>query len=254
MESTVDLPWSMRENSNRYFLKMKKKLILIVLLITLFLFSVYGLFQVSKSRTFQFFGGLTSRVETQEKVVALTFDDAPSAFSNQVVDILNEKGIKATFYAIGKNIEEYPDEAKYIVVNGNELGNHSYSHQRFLLKSWQFIDSEIQKTNQLIRDVGYQGKITFRPPNGKKLFLLPWYLKQHNIKTIMWDVEPDTYFQGESQAIVDYTLENTKPGSIILIHPFCDTNCAADREALPQIIDSLQEQEYKFVTISELLK
>jgi peptidoglycan-N-acetylglucosamine deacetylase len=65
----------------------------------------YILFQISKSRTFQFFGGITPRVNTCEKVVALTFDDAPTKYSDEVVDILNEKGIKATFYAIGRNIE-----------------------------------------------------------------------------------------------------------------------------------------------------
>jgi len=58
------------------------------------------------------------------------------------------KGIKATFYAIGHNIEQYPNEAKYIVKNGNEIGNHSYSHQRLFPKSLSFIDFETQKTNQ----------------------------------------------------------------------------------------------------------
>src|SRR5690606_30411798 len=105
----------------------------------------------------------------------------------------------------------------------------------------------------LIRDAGYTGDITFRPPNGKKLFGLPWYLSKHDIKTIMWDVEPDTYYQGNAEAMVMYTLKNMKPGSIILMHPFCGEICTSDRQALPEIIDELNRQGYTFVTIQQLL-
>lgn len=211
------------------------------------------LFQISKSRTFQFFGNLTNRIDTDQKVVALTFDDAPSTKTQEVLDILKEKQVKATFYEIGKGIEQHPNEAKTIVDAGMEVGNHSYSHKRFLLKSLSFIDTEIQKTNMLIKDSGYQGEITFRPPNGKKLFALPWYLYRHNIKTIMWDIEPDTYVAGDSEAIVKYTLDHVRPGSIILLHPFCDKECDADREALPRIIDGLKEKGFTLVTINKLL-
>lgn len=83
----------------------KKRLFIIVAILVLLLVSGYILFPISKSRTFQFFGGITHRVNTKEKVIALTFDDAPTKYSNEVVDILNKKGIKATFYAIGQNIE-----------------------------------------------------------------------------------------------------------------------------------------------------
>ena len=229
-----------------------------VAILTIVIFGMFlvpiGLFQISKSRTFQFFGGLTSRVETTQKVVALTFDDAPSARAQEVLDILERQNIKATFYEIGQAIEQYPGDAKAIAAAGMEVGNHSYSHQRFLLKSLPFVDAEIQKTNTLIRESGYQGEITFRPPNGKKLFTLPWYLRQHQLQTIMWDVEPDTYVAGDKDAIVQYTLDHVQPGSIILLHPFCETDCAADREALPFIIDGLKARGYTFVTISELRK
>jgi peptidoglycan-N-acetylglucosamine deacetylase len=214
----------------------------------------YTLFQVSKSRTFQFFGGITNRVETTQKVVALTFDDAPNTKTQGILDILKMKQVKATFFEIGKGIEQYPSEAKAIVDAGMEVGNHSYSHQRFYLKSQTFIDSEIQKTNKLIKDSGYQGEITFRPPNGKKLFGLPWYLHQHNIRTVTWDIEPDTYVAGNPEAITKYVLDHVHPGSIILLHPFCGKECEADRDALPKIIDGLQEKGYTLVTINELLK
>lgn len=229
--------------------QLDKKYQILFAVFVLILILGYSLYLISKSRTFQFFGGLTARVNTDQKVVALTFDDAPSPYVKEVLGILKEKQIKATFYEIGQNIEKYPVEAKLIVDAGMEVGNHSYSHQRLLLKTQSFIDTEIQKTNNLIRNSGYNGEITFRPPNGKKLFGLPWYLSKHNIKTIMWDVEPDTYAPND---LTGYTINNVKPGSIILIHPFCDA-CSKDREVIGKIIDELKSKGYKFVTISELL-
>jgi peptidoglycan/xylan/chitin deacetylase (PgdA/CDA1 family) len=231
---------------------MKKKIFIIFLILICILLSTgYGLFLISKSRTFQFFGEIIARVDTNEKVVALTFDDAPTEYTEPVLTTLQEKHVNATFFAIGNNLEKYPQIGKEIIQQGHEIGNHSYSHQRILLKSQSFIDQEIQKTNTLIRQTGYKGEIFFRPPNSKKLFGLPWYLSQHGIKTIMVDVEPDTY-GSTADFFVSYTLEHTKPGSIILLHPFCRT-CEAQREAIGRIIDGLQAKGYQFVTVSKLL-
>lgn len=233
----------------------RRTIITIVVVIVIILLAGYGLFQVSKSRTFQVFGSITNRVETDKKVVALTFDDAPTGItSDEVLRIIGAKNVKATFYVIGQNIEKYPAETKRIVAAGHELGNHSYSHQRFLLKDLGFVEDEVDRTNALIRQAGYTKEITFRPPYGKKLFALPWYLQEHNIRTITWDVEPDTYVAGNADALLTYTLDHTKPGSIILLHPFCDKECEAARKALPQIIDALKQLGYEFVTVSELLK
>ncbi len=211
----------------------------------------YSLFLISKSRTFQFFGEIIARVDTNEKIVALTFDDAPTEYTEPILKTLQEKHVKATFFVIGSNLEKYPEIGKDIAQQGHEIGNHSYSHQRMLLKSQSFIDQEIQKTNSLIRQTGYEGEIFFRPPNGKKLFGLPWYLYQHGIKTIMVDIEPDTY-GNTTDFFVTYTLEKSKPGSIILLHPFCE-GCNSQREAISKIVDGLQAKGYRFVTVSELL-
>jgi peptidoglycan/xylan/chitin deacetylase (PgdA/CDA1 family) len=233
-------------------MKISKKLVTATLAVCLILLAGYLLLQLSKSRTFQFFGHITSHIITNKKVVALTFDDAPTQYTDDVLGILQKKEVKGTFYVIGQNAEKFSDKMKDIIAGGHELGNHSYSHQRMVFKSQKFIHDEIEKTNTLIRDAGYAGEITFRPPNGKKFLSLPWYLSNHNIKNIMWDVEPDTYFSGNADAIAKYTIENTKPGSIVLMHPFCKDECLADREALPKIIDELRAEGYSFVTISQL--
>jgi peptidoglycan-N-acetylglucosamine deacetylase len=214
--------------------------------------TAYAMLIISKSRSFQFFGGITQRVETNEKVVALTFDDAPSEQTGRILKDLHKSGVKATFFAIGTAIEQYPDEAKQIVRAGHELGNHSYSHQRMVLKTPSFIGDEIEKTDSLIRSAGYRGEILFRPPNGKKLLLLPLYLKQHNRKTVMWDIEPETYLKSDAapQEIVDFTVSKVKPGSIILLHPFYNENT---RKAIPNLVSALKDRGYRLVTVSELM-
>lgn len=232
--------------------KVNKRSVFIPLAILVSALAVaYGLFLVSRSRTFQFFGEIVPRVETSEKVVALTFDDGPTEYTTEVLNMLADKNVKATFFVMGKELENKLQIGRDIALSGHELGNHSYSHQRMWFKSQAFISEEIESTNRLIREAGYTGVIHFRPPYSKKLFGLPWYLKQNNIKTIMVDVEPDTYGT-TSEFMVNYTLENTKPGSIILLHPFC-TSCTAQRNAIDGIVDGLHAHGYQFVTVSELL-
>lgn len=240
-------------------MKVKKKYIIVPLVLILLLVGLgYGTLQLMDSRTFQFFGGLVDHVDTNQKVVALTLDDAPGPQTGDILRVLGEKDVKATFFAIGSALERYPDEARAIASAGMEIGNHSYSHERMVFKAMSFYQDEIERTSALIRKTGYAGEITFRPPYGKKLVGLPWYLNQQHMRTIMWDVEPDTYRDAsagkdDAKFIVSYTLAHTRPGSIILLHPFCQSGCAADREAIPGIIDGLRAEGYSFVTISRLL-
>lgn len=240
--------------------KLKWLIVLLLAGIVGLMVIAYVLFQISKSRTFQFFGELVARVETEQKVIALTFDDAPTPYTTEVLETLQEMQTPATFYMIGTEIEHNPEIGQAVVNAGHEVGNHSYTHQRFLLKSQHFIAQEIETTNQLIKNIGYTGEITFRPPNGKKLFGLPWYLAQHEIKTVMWDVEPDTYLpqdlvtsESKTNFLVTYTLANVKPGSIILLHPFCKS-CESDRAAIKPIIEELKSRGYTFLTVSELIR
>ena len=212
-----------------------------------------GSYMLLNSRRMQLFGTLVARVETTQKRGALTFDDAPTPQTLRVLALLKQYRIPATFYAVGSQLERHPEIARSIVADGNELGNHSYSHQRFVFKTWDFTDNEISRTERLIRQAGYAGEITFRPPYGKKLLVLPWYLSRRNIRTVMWDVEPETVQPADAAAMADYALTHTQPGSIILLHPFCNDGCEPARAALPLIIEGLQAKGYHFVTVSELM-
>jgi len=212
-------------------------------------------FQISKSRTFQFFGEIIPRVNTRQKVVALTFDDGPTpGMTEEALSILNEAGVKATFFVIGVNLERNPEEGRKIVAAGHELGNHTYSHKRMVLKTPSFIESEIERTDQLIRQAGYQSTIHFRPPYGKKLILLPYFLARTSRKTITWDVEPDSYpeIAADSNKIVAHVTEKVRPGSIILLHVM-DKSRSESLKAVKGVITGLKGQGYSFKTVSEVL-
>jgi peptidoglycan-N-acetylglucosamine deacetylase len=230
---------------------MKKILIVLLVLIAV----SYSLFQVSKSRSFQFFGGIVEKVETEEKVVALTFDDGPGVHTDEILSILEKEEVKATFYLTGREIEENMKEAKKLVQAGHEIGNHTYSHQRMVLKSPSFIKNEIETTDEWIREAGYEGEITFRPPYGKKLFFLPYYLNKHDRPTILWNMEPETdpEIAADSEKITDDIVTHIEPGSIILLHVMYESR----KESLNSVgptIEALKKKGYTFVTVSELLQ
>ncbi len=208
-----------------------------------------------KSPSFQLFGSLVSRVETQERVVALTFDDGPTAhYTEEILAILRQEGIKATFFVVGAALERDLAVCQRMVAEGHELGNHSYTHQRLVLLPYGTIRQEIEQTDALIRDCGYGGEIHFRPPGGKKFLLLPLYLALTGRLDIFWDIGPeaDRQVAADEEKIVSYVLERARPGSIVLLHVMYRSR-EASRMALPGIIQGLKEDGYRFVTVSELL-
>lgn len=211
-----------------------------------------ALFQISKSRTYQFFGEIYPRIETSQKVVALTFDDGPTqSNTDEILQILQDENVKATFYLMGSEIEKNIGEAEKIVAAGHEVGNHTFNHERMILVTPEFVKSEIEKTDELIRKAGFRGEITFRPPFGKKLVVLPWYLSANNRKSVTWDVEPETYFS-KSEDIIKNTLENTQNGSIILLHVMYKSRAESMKSVRP-IIKGLKEKGFEFKTVSELI-
>ena len=210
---------------------------------------------LSKARTLQLFGGIVPRVETTAPLVALTLDDGPTArYTDEILALLRQEGVQATFFVVGEALERNPAACQKLVAEGHELGNHSYSHQHMLLKSYAFIEQEIERTDQLIRTCGYEGEIHFRSPYGKKFVLLPYYLAKTGRKNIFWDVAPesDRDIAADADKIVRYVLEETRPGSIILLHAMYGSR-AETRKAIPAILQGLRERGYRFVTVSELL-
>ena len=231
---------------------MKKTILLLIAV----LFALAGIFALCKSRTYQLFGEIVPRVETSEKVVALTFDDGPVPESLEtILAPLRKHGVQGTFFVCGAQMQENPALAARLVAEGHELGNHSWSHVRMWFRTPSFVRSEFERTDALIRAARHGGPIHSRAPYCKKLVVLPWYFARTNRVHVTFDVEPETFPEIDASAdrIVDYVLSNTRPGSIVLLHPWY-RNRGNTREALPRIIEGLKRQGYRFVTVNELLK
>jgi peptidoglycan/xylan/chitin deacetylase (PgdA/CDA1 family) len=221
-------------------------------LLTLVVLAV-GTWKVAGLRDFQFFGELVSRVETPEKVVALTFDDGPSPHNTgELLTVLARHGVKASFFMVGQNIERHRELAARVLAEGHELGNHSYSHPRLIFRSATFIEQEIEKTDTLLRGLGVKGDIHFRAPFGKKLFALPWILERQGRTHVIFDVVPDDHATQDEERIVRRVLEETRPGSIILLHDGWARK-PGTLAATGRILQGLQARGFRFVTVSELL-
>jgi peptidoglycan/xylan/chitin deacetylase (PgdA/CDA1 family) len=230
---------------------MKRLIIALSVLVAL----LVGAWLLSRSRTFQLFGEIVARVETDRRVVALTFDDGPApGAAEQVMATLAERGVKGTFFLIGHDLQEHPELGRMLAAAGHELGNHTWSHEQMVLKSPSFIEREIVATDSLIRLTGYAGPIRFRPPFCKKLIGLPWFLSRTGRVSITWDVEPDSYPEVASDPalIVRHVLDHASPGSIILLHVMYPSRDASLRAVGP-LIDSLKGRGYTFATVSELM-
>ncbi|PZP44040.1 MAG: polysaccharide deacetylase [Agrobacterium fabrum] len=233
-----------------------KRAVSLFLVLAVLATALTGLHLFGKSRTTQLFGEIVARVETERPVVALTFDDGPTAgFTPEVLAILRERGVKATFFLTGKETEENLPQARMIVGEGHQIGNHSYTHSNMMLMGPARIGQEIERTDAAIRAAGYEGEIMFRPPYGKKLLTLPWYLSRHERKTIMWDVEPESFpdVAADTAAFAKHVIEQTKSGSIIIMHVMYGSR-EISRQALPSIIDGLRQRGFEFVTVSQLLE
>ncbi|MBY8855345.1 polysaccharide deacetylase family protein [Nocardia sp. CA2R105] len=233
---------------------MRRKLLLTgALVLVVLLAAGTGLYVLMNSRTYQVAGRLVHRVDTADKVVALTLDDGPSDRTSEILATLCAAGIHATFYLIGDQIAAHPDRAAAIARAGHEIGNHTYHHQRMVLITPETARAEVERTDAQIRKIGYPGPITFRPPNGKKLFALPLYLSRHNRTTVTWDVEPDSGKHPTTDEIVTETVSKVRPGSIILLHAMYPSG-ASSLAAIPRIVGELRGRGYRFVTVSELIR
>jgi peptidoglycan-N-acetylglucosamine deacetylase len=210
-------------------------------------------YRLHDSRTKQLFGELVAAVTTTERVVALTFDDGPVApHTDSILELLRREQVRATFFVIGSAVARQPELARRIVGDGHELGNHSFSHRPLLLTSPRTIRREVETTDSLIIAVGGGPQVHFRPPYGKRLIVLPWYLARTGRTTVLWSIEPDTWHRDHA-AMVQHVADNVRPGTIILLHVEIGSR-VEERAALPLIIHELKRRGYRFVTVSELMR
>ena len=199
-------------------------------------------------------------VRENKKIIALTFDDGPyGKATEKILDILKEKGAKATFFILGPNAKKYPEILKRELAEGHIIGNHSFSHSRFLfLRSPKKLFSEIEKTNsEISRFVGLHPRF-YRAPYG---YRTPWLSK--TILSRGFRFVPVGILAGDWNAkkkpadIAGKILKKIKPGSIITLHDGRDTKIAYSRDnivkALPSIIDGIRAKGYEIVPLDQLI-
>ena len=215
----------------------------------------WGAFQPRSS----LFGQTYWTGRTQDKVVALTFDDGPNEpYTGRVLDILRREHVTATFFLIGSNVRRSPESVERTVREGHVVGNHSDSHPlRFALQSTPEIEKEIDAAEQTIHAAGGRYPALFRPPQGLRS---PWLLSvvgSDSLVAVNWDDAPEDWDPWPAAVLVKRTIEQAHPGAIILLHDGMNLTHFADQgetvKALPAIIDSLRARGYRFVTVPELL-
>ena len=178
--------------------------------------------------------------------VALTFDDGPSSqYTEKLLDGLQERNIKATFFVMGESAKNNPGIIRRMHNEGHLIGNHTYSHADLAKLEFDAACREINDTNECISEItGYSPKF-IRPPYGdwdKRL------LKETDMSVVLWSVDPEDWKDQNAELVAARVLKGIESGDIILLHDIFKTSV----EAAFKIIDILQERGYQFVTVDKI--
>lgn len=233
-----------------------KTLVIKVLILIIFIFCIaYASSAMDKGRPYyEKKGYVLWGIKTDEKVIALTFDDGPhSTYTPQILDLLEQYNAKATFFVIGERAEKYQDLIYQMGQDGHEIANHTYTHPLKITPAK--LEEELKKTNEIIHDITGTYPIFYRPVGGSYNDRIINTAIDNGYKVIMWSWHQDTedWKTPGVKKIVSKVLSGAKPGDIVLFH-----DAGGDRtqtvQALEEILPELQKQGYRFVTISELIE
>jgi peptidoglycan/xylan/chitin deacetylase (PgdA/CDA1 family) len=181
--------------------------------------------------------------------LALTYDDGPSgAVTSRLLDGLKERSVHATFFLCGDRIRRNPEPMSRYIAEGHELGNHSASHPNMAKLTSAEIGAEIDSTNDLIQEYTGYTPVLFRAPYGAYNQKVLNELHNRSLPCILWSDSFEDWKYRDSQPIINGILPHAGDGVIILLHDYY--NASAD--AGLAVIDTLQAEGYKFVTVSDL--
>lgn len=214
---------------------------------------ILGLSYVGFTASSKGVGNVYCRNILKEKKIALTFDDGPHPrFTKEILGILEEYGVTATFFIIGVNAENYPDSLKMIADSGCEIGNHTYSHLRVDKMSEKELEGEFLRCEQVIYSMtGIKPRI-FRPPQGRTPDALLSVSERLGYDVILWSIDTLDWSHNPADNICASVKNNLVGGDIILMHDYIsgkNTTCDALRRLIPELLS----QGYSFVTVSELI-
>ena len=207
------------------------------------------------------FGRNIVRLDTDQRIIALTFDDGPNPpYTDRLLDVLAKHDVKATFFMIGNRIERHPETVRRVIAEGHQIGNHSYNHPLLGFLPPNYVQREIERTDDLLQQVGVLGVTMFRAPVLTRFLPVAWVLAKADRTHIScnvwsWDwttQDPDKI----TETVLKKTLSSTGAGSIIVLHDGKAENARADRsgtiEATDRIITALKKERYRFVRLSDV--
>ena len=178
--------------------------------------------------------------------IALTFDDGPGPYTERLLDGLKERGVKASFFLIGRSVKEYPEAVKRMEEEGHLIGNHTYSHVKLKGLSPEETRREIQKTDEAVYEITGKHVAYLRPPFGEWEEDLEL---TYPVLPVMWTVDPLDWTTENVEEIVDRVVTQAGENDMILLHDCYDSSV----EAALQIVDRLLAEGFDFVRVDELL-
>ncbi len=191
---------------------------------------------------------------TSEKKIALTFDDGPSKQNTEeILSILKQYNITATFFVIGENAKKDPERIMSIWNAGHEIGNHTYTHAYISKIPEKTLREEIQKTEDVLFEITGTRPTVFRPPGGFYNDASIAVLEEMGYTSVLWSLDTRDWSIPKTERIVSKVEEGTDCGDILLFHDLEDKRLPTPA-ALRKIIPYLIENGYEFVTVSQLLK
>ena len=178
--------------------------------------------------------------------IALTFDDGPGPYTERLLDGLKERGVKASFFLIGRSVKEYPEAVKRMEEEGHLIGNHTYSHVKLKGLSPEETRREIQKTDEAVYEITGKHVAYLRPPFGEWEEDLEL---TYPVLPVMWTVDPLDWTTENVEEIVDRVVTQAGENDMILLHDCYDSSV----EAALRIVDRLLAEGFDFVRVDELL-
>jgi peptidoglycan/xylan/chitin deacetylase (PgdA/CDA1 family) len=205
------------------------------------------------------FGRVFWKGSADDRSVALTFDDGPTEpYTSRILDILRDKGVKATFFVLGRRAESLPAIVDREVAEGHEVGNHGYDHSVLPLRGPSFTRDQIERTSAIVERAGGRRPTLFRASHGWRN---PWVNREAaaaGCETVGWTLGVWDTDRPGADVIRERTRRGVEPGCILLLHDGRGLEPGADAsqvvEALPQIIDDLRADGYRFATVSEMMR
>ena len=182
---------------------------------------------------------------TAEKILALTFDDGPSVTTQRLVEGLNERGVKATFFMLGTLVERYPEVVDFVYASGNQIVSHGWDHKhKFTELSDEALQTELENAASAVRGITGEDPLYVRPPCGA---IDKVTAAKIDVPVMLWNIDPSDWESRNAEAVCDAIINGAFHGGVIILHDMYDSTV----DGVLAAIDILQAEGWRFVTLEK---